>query len=170
MKRYMSGARVWVLLVCALGLGLAGCGVNVQAEPATPEPTAGVRGNVKPGDATPTRDLTPVPTALPGDPNAPVSNETPITPAVRPNQTRITGRITDEKGNPIARARITIPKSSRIIPEIAYLSKEDGTYQVSVPPGQYTLAVFAEGFAPMEQEVDTRQEAQVELNWQLQAE
>jgi hypothetical protein len=166
----MSGGRVMLLLVCAIAVGMVGCGVNVQAEPATPVPTAGVRGNVKPGDATPTRDLAPVPTALPGDPNAPVSSETPITPAVRPNQTRISGRITDEQGNPIARARVTIPKSSRIIPEMAYLSKDDGTYLVSVPPGQYTLAVFAEGFAPMEQEADTRQEAQVELNWILKRE
>jgi len=158
--------RFFRYALCALLIGLVNCSARVQAEPATPEPTAGIQRSVKPGQATPAAP-TAAPTRVPGNPNAPVSNETPITPQTQKNRTRITGRITDANGKPLQGARITIPKSSARIPEIAYLSDADGKYSISVPPGEYTLAAFADGYAPIEKQVNTRAEAEIELNWTL---
>lgn len=156
-----------VLFTSLLVLGTVSCGARALAEPATPEPTAGIQPNVKPGNATATPNLTPLATLVPGDPNAPISNTTPIPSIPLPNRTVLHGRITDAAGNPIARARISIPKASQPVPEIAYLSNADGKYTLSVPHGEYTLAVNADGFAQQTQNVTTQQEADIELNWVL---
>lgn len=144
-----------------------GCSANVNAQPPTAVPTAGIQPNMPPNSAA-TPNLSPRVTPIPGDPNAPVSNETAMPPQSLPNRTRITGRITDAQANPIAGARITIPKSSVSIPEIAYLSNAEGMYTLSVPPGEFTLMVFADEFQAAEKMISTRGEAQMELNWVLQ--
>lgn len=162
-KRFWVG-RVLAFIAIAL---IIGCSANVNAQPPTAVPTAGVQPNMPPNSSI-TPNLSPRVTPIPGDPNAPVSNETPMPPQSLSNRTHITGRITDAQANPIAGARITIPKSSVSIPEIAYLSNDKGMYSLSVPPGEFTLMVFADGYQAAEKKISTRGEAQMELNWTLQ--
>ncbi|MBI4675563.1 MAG: carboxypeptidase regulatory-like domain-containing protein [Chloroflexi bacterium] len=160
----------WILFaIGTLLLFLLGCGSNAGAEQPPTEPTMGIEPGVAPGQATPTRNTTPRATLIPGDPNQPVSNKTPVT-TENQNAARatISGRVTNAQNEPIARARLAFTKSSVPMPEIAYFTDATGNYKLTVPPGQFTLAVFADGYASQERQVDTRQESQKNVDFVLQ--
>lgn len=159
----------WFLLTCgALALLLPACNVNVGAQPPPQGPTSEVQPGFKPGQPMPTQNTPPRPPLAPGDPDQPVSNETPITPAQpNPSQTRITGRVTNAAGEPLARARLVFSESSVPMPEIAYMTNANGEYGMTVPRGTYTLAVYADGYASQARKLDTRAEAQVQIDFVL---
>lgn len=160
----------WIFLaIGTLLLALPACSTSVGAGQPPVEPTMGVQPGVAPGQATPTRNTTPRPTLVPGDPNQPVSNRTPLPPDNQ-NNARITisGRVTNAKNEPLARARLTFTKSSVPMPEMAYLTDANGNYKITVPPAQFTLAVFADGYASQEREIDTREGSQAQIDFVLQ--
>lgn len=166
-----------VIFLSLLAIGLANCGTGAPAftptravsATAAPQPTADSQSPFNPANGTATPNLTPisVPTFAPGDPNMPVSNGAPITPKTQTNRTQIHGRITDQAGKPVAGARVTVPKASVPVPEMAYLSDADGNYKLSLPKGEFTLAVFSDSFAPAEQAIDTTAKADLQLDWVL---
>jgi hypothetical protein len=157
-----------VLALSAIVFLLPACNANVGAQPPPQEPTSEVQPGFKPGNPTPTRNTQPRPTLAPGDPNQPVSNQTPVTPAKQnTSQTKITGRVTNTAGEPIARARLAFSDSSVPMPEIAYTTNANGEYNMNVPRGTYTLAVYADGYASQERKLDTRAEAQAQIDFVL---
>lgn len=160
----------WFLLVLGMALVfLPACTANVGAGQPPSEPTMGIEPNAAPGQTKPTRNPTPRATFVPGDPNQPVSNETPVTPDTqKAARASISGRVTNDKNEPLARARLAFAKSSVPMPEVAYFTDADGNYKLSVPLAQFTLAVFADGYAPQEREIDTRKEAQSRADFSLQ--
>jgi hypothetical protein len=160
-----------LVLTCgALVLFLLACSSNAGAQLPPREPTAQVQPGFQPGQATPAQDIKPRATFVPGDPNQPVSNETPVTPAKQnSSQTRITGRVTNAAGEPIARARLAFTDSSVPMPEIAYTTNANGEYGMTVPRGEYTLVVNADGYASQQRKIDSRQEAQMRSDFVLQA-
>ncbi len=159
----------FIVTLSALGLLLSACGANVAAQPPPSQPTSQVQPGFQPGSATPTPDAQPRATLAPGDPNQPVSNETPMTPQQNTTQAQITGRVTNPSGEPIARARLAFSDSSVPLPEMAYTTNADGAYRIAVPRGTYTLVVTADGYASQERKLDTRQEAQTQADFVLQA-
>lgn len=169
--QYVRLVHIPKLVVLALSVVLfllPACNANVGAQPPPQEPTAEVQPGFKPGQATPTRNTQPRPTLVPGDPDQPVSNQTPMTPS-KPNttQAKIAGRVTNSAGEPIARARLAFSDSSVPMPEIAYTTNANGEYSMTVPRGVYTLAVYADGYASQERKLDTRAEAQAQIDFVL---
>ncbi len=162
-------SKLIILAIGTLLLALPACTASVGAGEPPAEPTMSVQPGFEPGQATPARDTTPRPTLVPGDPNQPVSNQTPAPPENQ-NNARITisGRVTNSKGEPIARARLAFTKSSVPMPEIAYYTDADGNYKLTVPRAQFTLAVFADGYASQEREIDTREGSQSQIDFVLQ--
>ncbi|MCG3139857.1 MAG: hypothetical protein HDKAJFGB_00777 [Anaerolineae bacterium] len=159
----------WLLVTSsALVLLVPACSAQVDAQPPPSGPTAQVQPGFQPGGATPTRALEPAATLVPGDPNQPVSNKTPMTAAPNSTQASISGRVTNAQGEPIARARLAFSDSSVPLPEMAYATNADGKYRIAVPRGVYTLTVTADGYASQERKLDTRQEAQVQTDFILQ--
>ena len=159
----------WFLVaLSALVLLLSACSSNAVAQPPQ-APTSKVQPGFKPGQATPTKNTQPRATLVPGDPNQPVSNETPMTPKQNTTQARITGRVTNATGEPIARARLAFTDSSVALPEMAYTTNANGNYSIAVPRGTYTLVVNADGYAPQERKLDTRQEAEVQADFVMQS-
>lgn len=169
--RFLSSATLSAGLVLALSgvvVLLAACNSNAGAQPPV-EPTSGVQPGFNPGQPTPTPDKGPRPTFVPGDPKQPVSNQTPMTPAKQNTaQTKISGRVTSASGEPIARARLAFTDSSVPMPEIAYTTNANGEYGMTVPRGEYTLVVTADGYASQQRRIDSRQEAQVRADFVLQ--
>lgn len=166
MIKSIQGRGLSLLGLAALALGAVGCGATVGAGPATPPPTADVRPGAKPGDTpapVPAR-----PTLVPGDPGMPVSNETPVTPNAPRGTVPVRVHVVDAAtGKALPRARIVIPKSSVPLPDRAYITNEQGDLTLNLPPGDYTVAVFAEGYGQSEQAVDTRKEQSPQLNFKL---
>ncbi len=169
--RYFRPSLVSGWLAVTLGaaiLLLPACSSNVGAQP-PPEPTAQTQPGSKPGQPAPTTDARPRPTLAPNDPAQPVSNQTPITPSEQnASQVKISGRVTNAAGEPLARARLAFSQSSVPMPEIAYLTNANGEYSMLVPRGEYTLAVFADGYAAQERQLDTRTESQTQADFVLQ--
>lgn len=159
----------FVLLVSALVLLLPACNANAVAQPPPQQPTSEVQPGFQPGQPTPTENPKPQPTFVMGDPNQPVSNATPMTPSQpNPNQAKISGRVTNGAGEPLARARLVFTDSSVPMPEIAYTTNANGEYNITAPRGEYTLVVNADGYAPQQKRLDTRQEAQAQIDFVLQ--
>lgn len=169
--RFLFSATAAAGLVLALSgvvVLLAACNSNSGAQ-LPGEPTSGVQPGFIPGQPTPTPDKGPRPTFAPGDPNQPVSNQTPMTPAKQNTaQTKISGRVTNASSEPIARARLAFTDSSVPMSEIAYTTNANGEYGMTVPHGEYTLVVFADGYASQQRRIDSRQEAQVRADFVLQ--
>ncbi|NOT53034.1 MAG: carboxypeptidase regulatory-like domain-containing protein [Deltaproteobacteria bacterium] len=82
----------------------------------------------------------------------------------------VQGRVTDTKERPVVGALIT-PTShdvpSPAIPEIAILTDDEGHYVWHLSPGQYTLTVSADGYAPAAQRVTVTSRQTTTLNFQL---
>lgn len=159
-----------LLALAGLVLILTACSSGAGAQPPPPIPTAQTEPGVAPGQTQAPRTRTTIPTPIPGDPNQPVSNETPIAPAPQ-NNARITiaGRVTNDKDEPIAGARLAFTKSSVPVPEMAYLTNSNGQYKITAPRGEFTLAVYADGYAPQERNIDARESSQTEIDFVLQA-
>ena len=70
-----------------------------------------------------------------------------------PAATRLSGKVTDEKGKPVAGARVEIRQNAEPGSDTAFVSRArssvDGTWEMpGVPEGRRFLYVRAEGFAP----------------------
>lgn len=88
---------------------------------------------------------------LPGGPDAPVSNMPGQGGGASGSGQGVTGRVLDAAGHAVVGA-IVVPQSSDTpphpIPEIAVMTNNEGRYQWSLPPGQYTFTVHHESYAP----------------------
>lgn len=97
----------------------------------------------------------------------------PVPPGQQPlpaGRTRIYGRVLDPQGAPISGAAVTIPRGTSPVPERAALTDENGNYNWVLVPGIYTVQVNATGFQTAQADANTRQQAQVELDFTLKPE
>ena len=61
----------------------------------------------------------------------------------------IAGRVLDDRGEPLAKARVFLIGGPASFPDIAALTGEDGRFALSAPSsGTYQLQAVADGFAP----------------------
>jgi Carboxypeptidase regulatory-like domain len=65
--------------------------------------------------------------------------------AAQPGPSPVSGRVTDSSGAPIAGAIVTFVVNGAMIGSPA-ITDQRGSYQVSVPAGECTLTVNADGF------------------------
>ncbi|HEV2671155.1 MAG TPA: carboxypeptidase regulatory-like domain-containing protein, partial [Gemmatimonadales bacterium] len=56
----------------------------------------------------------------------------------------VTGRVVDAAGQPIAAAIVEVTELGRTV-----TTASDGTFRLAIPPGHYTVAVRAHGYAPV---------------------
>src|SRR5215213_4924042 len=66
-------------------------------------------------------------------------------------QRTVTGKVTDDKGSPVPGASVVI-KSTRT----GTVTKDDGTFSLTVPPDARTLVISAIGMAPQEATIGTQ--------------
>jgi streptogramin lyase len=76
----------------------------------------------------------------------------------------IKGIVTDSTGKPIRGARVTVTMG---IKSTSRYSQKDGSYQITVPAGSYSISAEAFGFAPRRQEKQADQK--VDVNFSLPA-
>jgi TonB-linked SusC/RagA family outer membrane protein len=74
----------------------------------------------------------------------------------------ITGRVTDESGNPIPNASITIKGTS-----LGTTSKDDGTYSITIPANAKVLTISAIGLAEQEIPIGEKRSIMVTLTHKL---
>lgn len=74
----------------------------------------------------------------------------------------ITGRVTDESGNPVPNASVTVRGTS-----LGTTSKEDGTYSLTVPASSKTLTISAVGMAEQEIPIGEKRSIMVSLSHKL---
>jgi hypothetical protein len=63
----------------------------------------------------------------------------------------VEGRVTTSGGGPVAGAFVqaeSLDRPSRLVPEVAILTREDGRYLWPLSPGTYRISVSAEGYRP----------------------
>ena len=66
----------------------------------------------------------------------------------------ISGTVRDDGGRPVAWARVLVAGGPGPYPDVAALTADDGTFQLSVAsPGRYRLECHAVGFSPAVVEV-----------------
>ncbi len=166
--------KFFQLLLCLFAAGtilgaFAACGASIGAEKPPTDPPSQIQPGAQSDKPATARATSVPPTFVPGDPNQPVSNQTPVTPAQSNRvKAQIRGRVTNAQGEPIARARFAFTNSSVPMPEMAYLTKTDGTFVLNVPRGTYTLVVNADGYAPQERALDTQTNAELQADFVLQ--
>ena len=73
----------------------------------------------------------------------------------------IKGVVTDNAGKPIRGARVTATTG---IKSISRYSQKDGSYDIAVAGGTYSVSAEAFGFAPRRQEKQTEQKGDVNFN------
>jgi|SRR5581483_6220415 hypothetical protein len=157
-----------LILYAALFGGFVACGANVGSETIPPEPPAPTRADTP--RPPPTNTLLPTNAPLPTNTSLPVVTEISSTPNAPNNAlAQISGRVTNTRGEPIARARLAFSESDVPLPDIAYLTNADGSFRLRVPRGQYTLAVFADGYVSQERKLDTRTRGEVQVDFVLQS-
>ena len=64
--------------------------------------------------------------------------------AVAQSAATLTGRVTDQAGQPMPTATIEVTELGRSV-----TTASDGTYRLAVPPGRYTVVIRRTGFAPV---------------------
>ncbi len=81
----------------------------------------------------------------------------------------ISGIVRDPSGKPIEQVRVYFTRSPVLLPDIAALTGQDGTFSLTAPrPGTYTLECAAEGFAPVDtQVIVTDDQREIHLDIQL---
>ena len=68
----------------------------------------------------------------------------------------IYGNVKDEKGNPIAEARVSFVGGPVPLTDIAALTDNKGKFVITAPtPGEYTIEVVSEGFSPCRVKIST---------------
>lgn len=65
-------------------------------------------------------------------------------------QGTVTGKVTDSRGNPLAGAAVTIEGGGRTYSQT---SKSDGSFQLDLPPGVYTITVNRGGFQTAQNDI-----------------
>jgi hypothetical protein len=155
-----------LMLYAALFGGFVACGANVGSATIPPEPPAPTRTDAP--RPLPSNTLLPTNTPPPTNTSLPVTTEIPSTP-MAPGRAlaQISGRVTNTRGEPIARARLAFSESDVPLPDMAYLTNADGSFHLRVPRGQYTLVVFASGYVSQERQLDTRTRGEVQVDFVL---
>lgn len=164
-KKNLYSLAVLLAIVCA-AIVLGGCALMPPRDSDEGEPP------FVGGDNNPTpRPVRSTPTVVnpPGGDDAPVSSGQKVTPAqvARP---KITGRVRTVEKEPVADAVVAITRGTGPFPERTYLTDAEGVYNIVLPSGTYTVAVIAEGFKRMEQQVMLPPDADAILDFELEAE
>lgn len=169
------GLFVSLLAFSMGGILLMGCSIiNSNSDP-TPRPTRtkipSNDGQAMPGSSGGNNAPTPQPQATTTDDDT-ISRE--ITPGVKfnPSQipvgmSRVVGRVTNAKDDPIAGAAVTVPDGTSPVPERAALTNANGEYSWGLPPGTFILQVNAAGYQPARAEVKTEPDKQVVQDFKL---
>lgn len=80
----------------------------------------------------------------------------------------ISGKVHDERGKPIADARIYFSAGPVPFPEIVSLTNEDGSFLLTAPlPGRYVVECVTEKFAPHSSVVTVAQSQTVYVDIEL---
>ncbi len=80
----------------------------------------------------------------------------------------VTGKITTTDGTPVNDALVSpLSLSGGIVPEIAILSKEDGTYEWPLKQGKYEITVTAQGFNPQTKQINVTSQGVFVLDFVL---
>lgn len=80
---------------------------------------------------------------------------------------QVIGKVTAATGSPIAEAGVAVTKSSTGVPEILVLTDEEGGYVWELPPGEFTLTVYKDGYVEQSKDVILKEGETVELDFQL---
>jgi hypothetical protein len=83
----------------------------------------------------------------------------------------VTGLVSDESGQPVARALVqprSLEANSPAIPEIAVFSDGSGQYSWRLSPGRYEVTVTLDGFQPITLPVSVTSSQVTTLNFTLQ--
>lgn len=85
--------------------------------------------------------------------SVPVSSDDPAPPITDESNLSVIGRVTDEIGEPLAGASVTVRDGTAAVPEVVVLTNAAGDYQWDLPVGTFSLAVFADGYVMQEAKV-----------------
>src|SRR6266536_2339211 len=61
---------------------------------------------------------------------------------------QVAGRVTDQTGQPVAAATVEVTELGRSV-----LTAADGAFQLTLPPGRYTIVIRRAGFGPAVREI-----------------
>ncbi len=79
----------------------------------------------------------------------------------------ITGKVTDKNGKPIPEAGVAVTKSSTSVPEMLVLTNEEGEYVWELPPGEFTLTVYKDGYAEKSMDITVKEGETAKLDFEL---
>jgi hypothetical protein len=80
---------------------------------------------------------------------------------------QVTGKVTDESGNPIAEAGVTVTKGSAGVPDLLVLTNENGEYIWDLPAGEFTLTARQDNYLDISKDITVKEGEKLELNFQL---
>jgi hypothetical protein len=67
-------------------------------------------------------------------------------------------QVTNRNGRPLAEARIAVEQADGPVPELMYVTDDEGKVQIGLPPGRILLRIFPQGGKSSSAEIEVSDE------------